>query len=187
MKLKKVKSFVINTKPPNLGGFVWYFLKLETDEGIEGWGETAVLYTLHELEESYEKLNDSRNREVDMVVFGCPHLTLNEVGELAFLLEGKKVSENVVLIIGLSRTSYALAQDCGYTQTIESAGGTFVNSCVGPMNPYIFLDDGAKVSAATNSVRAGHYLQRLSGGNTKTYYGEMNKCVQAAIKGKWED
>ena len=54
MKLTKVKSFVIKTDPPNLGGLLWYFLKLETDEGIEGWGETAVLFSLYGLEESYE-------------------------------------------------------------------------------------------------------------------------------------
>ena len=147
----------------------------------------VVVATKKDLQESYEKLNDATSREVDMVVFGCPHLTLSEVGQLASLLEGKKVSENVVLVVGFSRTSYALAKDCGYAQTIESAGGIFVNSCVGPMNPYMYLDDGAKVAAATNSVRAAHYLQRLSGGNTKTYYGEMSKCTQAAIKGKWED
>jgi len=53
MKLSDVKSYVIKTEPPNLGGYLWYFLKLETDEGIDGWGETATLFTLYGLEESY--------------------------------------------------------------------------------------------------------------------------------------
>ena len=39
MKLTNVKPYVVKTDPPNLGGFLWFFLKLETDEGIEGWGE----------------------------------------------------------------------------------------------------------------------------------------------------
>jgi 2-dehydro-3-deoxyphosphogalactonate aldolase len=56
MKLTNVKTFVVKTNPPNLGGLLWFFLKLETDEGIEGWGETAVLATLHGLEEGYEKM-----------------------------------------------------------------------------------------------------------------------------------
>ena len=55
MKLTNVKPYVIKTDPPNLGGYLWFFLKLETDEGIEGWGETALLRTLHGLEEGYEK------------------------------------------------------------------------------------------------------------------------------------
>jgi 2-dehydro-3-deoxyphosphogalactonate aldolase len=55
MKLTNVKPYVIKTDPPNLGGNLWFFLKLETDAGIEGWGETALLRTLHGLEEGYEK------------------------------------------------------------------------------------------------------------------------------------
>jgi L-alanine-DL-glutamate epimerase-like enolase superfamily enzyme len=56
MKLTNVKPYVIKTAPPNLGGFIWYFLKLETDEGISGWGETAVLFSLYGLEEGFEKM-----------------------------------------------------------------------------------------------------------------------------------
>ena len=56
MKLTKVKPYVVKTDPPNWGGLLWFFLKLETDEGIEGWGETAVLFSLMGLEESYKKM-----------------------------------------------------------------------------------------------------------------------------------
>jgi galactonate dehydratase len=56
MKLTRVKPYVIKTDPPNLGGFIWFFLKLETDEGISGWGETAVLFSLYGLEPGYEKM-----------------------------------------------------------------------------------------------------------------------------------
>ncbi|MFO7964284.1 MAG: mandelate racemase/muconate lactonizing enzyme family protein [Desulfobacterales bacterium] len=56
MKLTGVKPYAVQTKPPNLGGFIWFFLKLETDEGISGWGETAVLFSLYGLEQGYEKM-----------------------------------------------------------------------------------------------------------------------------------
>ena len=56
MKLTNVCTYVVKTDPPNLGGFLWYFLKLETDEGLEGWGETAVLFTLYGLEGGYRKM-----------------------------------------------------------------------------------------------------------------------------------
>lgn len=55
MKLTAVKTYVVKTDPPNLGGLLWFFIKLETDAGIEGWGETAVLACLFGLEDSYEK------------------------------------------------------------------------------------------------------------------------------------
>jgi len=56
MKLTNVTPYVVKTDPPNLGGFLWFFLKLETDEGIVGWGETAVLFSLYGLEEGYRKM-----------------------------------------------------------------------------------------------------------------------------------
>ena len=56
MKLTKVKTFVVQTPPPHSGGSFWFFVKLETDTGLVGWGETAVLGTLHGLEDSYEIL-----------------------------------------------------------------------------------------------------------------------------------
>ncbi|MEE2775327.1 MAG: mandelate racemase/muconate lactonizing enzyme family protein [Acidobacteriota bacterium] len=54
MKLTGARTYVVKTDPPNWGGILWFFLKLETDEGIEGWGETAVLSCLFGLEDSYE-------------------------------------------------------------------------------------------------------------------------------------
>jgi len=56
MKLIDVKTYVVKTDPPNWGGLLWFFVKLETDEGIEGWGETAILNSLYGLEEGYEKM-----------------------------------------------------------------------------------------------------------------------------------
>ncbi len=138
-----------------------------------------------EIQQIYERLNNAENDKVDMVVIGCPHLTIVEIGQLALLLEGKKPNNNVRLILGISKTTYALAKECGYMDPIERAGAMITNTCVSGTNPFLFLDDPPEV-AVTNSARGAHYMQRTSGGRTKTCYGEMNKCIQAAISGRWE-
>ena len=46
MKLTKATAYVVQTPPPNFGGYFWYFVKLETDAGHVGWGEAAVLFSL---------------------------------------------------------------------------------------------------------------------------------------------
>ena len=56
IKLTNVKSYVIATDLPHSGGLLWYFVKLETDQGLEGWGETAVLFSLAGLEDGFEKM-----------------------------------------------------------------------------------------------------------------------------------
>ena len=55
-KLTGVRSFVIETAAPHKGGMKWFFVKLETDDGLEGWGETAVLSSFYGLENGYEAL-----------------------------------------------------------------------------------------------------------------------------------
>ncbi|MBS0384465.1 MAG: mandelate racemase/muconate lactonizing enzyme family protein, partial [Proteobacteria bacterium] len=75
MRLTKATPIVIRTPPPNWGGYFFYFVKLETDSGIVGWGETAVLFSLYGLERAFERLiedvfnrylvgRDPMNREV---------------------------------------------------------------------------------------------------------------------------
>jgi L-alanine-DL-glutamate epimerase-like enolase superfamily enzyme len=55
-KITNVRPFVIETPPPHKGGRFWYFVKLETDSGLEGWGETAILSTLNGLSGAYMEL-----------------------------------------------------------------------------------------------------------------------------------
>ena len=145
--------------------------------------ETHVI-SQREISQIYQRLNDAVRDEVDMVVLGCPHLTIVEIECLAKLLEGKKISMNVRLVVGISNTTYALAKECGFTDILEKNGAIMVNTCVSGTNPFLFSKEGIGV-AATNSARAAHYMQRMSGGRTKTYYGSMQKCVQSAITGKW--
>jgi len=47
MKLVSATAYSIATPPPNYGEFLWYFVKLETDSGLVGWGETAVLFSMY--------------------------------------------------------------------------------------------------------------------------------------------
>lgn len=56
MQLTKATPFAIRTPPPNHGGYFFYFVKLETDSGLVGWGETAVLFSMYGLERAFERL-----------------------------------------------------------------------------------------------------------------------------------
>ena len=58
MQLTKATAFAIRTPPPNFGGYYWYFVKLETDSGLVGWGETAVLFSMYGMERAFERLVD---------------------------------------------------------------------------------------------------------------------------------
>jgi hypothetical protein len=56
LKLTKVTPYVIRTNPPHWGGGTWFFVRLETNTGLVGWGETAILGSLNGLQNSYKSL-----------------------------------------------------------------------------------------------------------------------------------
>ena len=138
-----------------------------------------------ELKEAWGNLNTADSNEVDLVTAGCPHLTILEIKELASLIEGKKLASGVRLIIGASMMTLVLARREGHADVIEKAGGIFTEACVGPMNPPVFMGDNPARVVATNSARAAHYIFRTSGGSAKVLYGDIKKCIDSAVTGKW--
>ena len=56
MKLTKLEAFIVEVPPPGYGGNYWFFIKLSTDEGVYGWGETATLGVFYHMQKSYRTL-----------------------------------------------------------------------------------------------------------------------------------
>lgn len=144
--------------------------------------EERLVVEEKELKDMWEQLNSASSGNVDVVMLGCPHLTILEFREFAALLEGKKVHQDVKLIVGASKAIYILAKEMGYADVIENAGGIIDDSCIGSVNPLIVFDKGVR-TFATNSARAAHYAVRMS--NAKAFYGSTESCIDAAVTGKW--
>jgi len=56
LKLTKLETFIVEVPPPGYGGNYWFFIKLHTDEGVYGWGETATLGVFYRMQKSYRTL-----------------------------------------------------------------------------------------------------------------------------------
>ncbi len=58
MKIVDVETYIVGNPPPHRGGINWVFLKIVTDEGIEGWGEcNAPWYREHALVQYIRELS----------------------------------------------------------------------------------------------------------------------------------
>jgi cis-L-3-hydroxyproline dehydratase len=144
--------------------------------------EEILVVGKRELKEAWDSLNTATGDNVDIVILGCPHLSIMEIKQLAALLEGKKVHKNVKLVIGASRMIYSLAKEAGFINPIEEAGGIFDDSCIGSHNPFLTFDNKS-YTGATNSARTAHYTVRIA--KTKMFYGTTQSCLDAAITGIW--
>lgn len=56
MILESIETFVVKTPLPHLGGDYFYFIKITTDDGIVGWGETAIIYGLQFFPSAYDTM-----------------------------------------------------------------------------------------------------------------------------------
>jgi predicted aconitase len=95
---------------------------------------------------------------VDLVTFGCPHASLNEVKEIASLLEGKRIRSGVTLWVCTSRAVKDISKKLGYVDTVEAAGGNVVADTCMVVAP---IEDMGYTTTATNSGKAAKYLPRF--------------------------
>ncbi|TFH21617.1 DUF521 domain-containing protein, partial [Candidatus Bathyarchaeota archaeon] len=77
-----------------------------------------------DLKNAYDNINDDVS-EIELVCVGCPHCSIKEISEIAELVKGKQVSAGTEFWVATSRTDKQLADNRGYTEVIETAGGKF--------------------------------------------------------------
>jgi Uncharacterized conserved protein len=141
----------------------------------------AFKYGKTERKKAYDLLNYSaKDPNVDFIMLGCPHASIEQIWEICRLLDGKKVHENTALWIFTPRPIRQLADRNGYTKIIHEAGGVLMSDTCPAIGQ--FLPKGTKV-VATDSAKQAHYLPAIMG--VETWFGSIEDCIHAAITGRW--
>lgn len=170
------------------GGVEMYHLVGITPEALTpeaAFGKNRIAGHFHygpaERRQAYEHVNaTARDPQVDFVMLGCPHYTLEQIGEACRLLEGRRVHENTALWIFTPRATQQSADRNGYTKIITDAGGRLMSdtcSALGRVMP-----KGTRV-AAVDSAKQAHYLPAIMG--VQCWFGSTADCIDAAVTGKW--
>ena len=137
---------------------------------------------LREMQSSFEKLTTTRQEDVDLVCFGCPHCSIPQIRQIASLLEGRKVHANTRLWVATSGHLKVMAQLMGYVEIIEKAGGLVLTDlCVAPGAPF-HLVPGVK-TVAINSARGAYFIPGAC--NLDVIFGDTEDCISAAISGRF--
>jgi len=150
-------------------------------------GEQTFEFGERELRETEESLSKAPGREIDVVVFGCPHVSISELREIAQLLSGKKLKYGVELWISTSRMVKTYAELMGYADIIEASGAK-ITSGVCPLHiPRGLPKDKRPRIVATNSPKLVTYITMMvdPGQDIFPYYGSQERCINAAVTGMW--
>lgn len=113
-------------------------------------GLEKIEFGKDELKETYDKLNTGD--EPDIIIFGCPHASLNEIIKIARILDGRKARKP--FWVCTSRAVKEIAERMGIDKKIEEAGGKIVADTCMVVSPIENLFG----TTAVNSGKAAHYL-----------------------------
>ncbi|MCD6522904.1 MAG: aconitase X catalytic domain-containing protein [Candidatus Diapherotrites archaeon] len=137
----------------------------------------TVTFTDKEKRDVFEAIGFSES-EIDLVVFGCPHASLEEVRTIAERVKGKKLK--AMLWITTSKQVKSMAERMGLVKDIEDAGGYIIaDMCavVAPVKSFGFKNI---------AVNSGKYAWYLPNQGFNVRFGSTEKCIEAAITGRWE-
>jgi hypothetical protein len=141
----------------------------------------AVSYGAAERRAVYDVLNSrGSSADVDFVLLGCPHASVEQIWRAARALDGRRLSPGTELWLMAPRALKDVADRSGYTATIEAAGGkVLADSCPAMSRA---APQGTRVFA-TDSAKQAHYLPAILG--IEAWFGTLEECVDAAVTGRW--
>ena len=136
-----------------------------------------------ELRETEESLSKATTNDVDLVMFGCPHGSIEQLKLIARLLDGKKLKPGVELWVTTSHILRTYAANMGYVKTIEASGArVLADVCPNYIAEENLVKHGPR-TVATDSARITFYMPPIQG--AMAHFGSTERCVEAAISGKW--
>jgi len=139
----------------------------------------TIQYGSEERRRVYETLNaNGHDPNVDYVMLGCPHASIEQFREVARLLDGRKIKTHLWMFT--SRAVKSVADISGFTKQIEDAGAVVMTDTCSSIARAV--PKGTKV-AALDSAKQVHYLPAMTG--VQAWFGTTEDCIHAALTGRW--
>ena len=119
--------------------------------------EDIMFISDKEINETREKLTTT-DRDPDLICLGCPHASLEEIKQVAEIVQGKTIKNKLWICTSVSVK--ATADRMGYTETIEKAGGNVVCDTCMVVAP---IEDMGFEVIGVNSAKAANYVPSMCG------------------------
>ena len=142
----------------------------------------TVTYGPAERAAAYARLNTTAtDSDVDLVMIGCPHASLDQIRDVCDLLGDRKVAGGTELWVFTPRGIRLLAEQSGYGDRLRAAGAVLMSDTCPAIGR--FVPDGTRV-IVTDSAKQAHYLPAIMG--VQGWFGSTVECVDAAVTGRWQ-
>jgi predicted aconitase len=157
-------------------GMVNMFCRDFRKSSMKSRGTEAIDVEAGDIDRTIEDLSTATTREPDLVFIGCPHCSLNEVKQIARLVEGKKIKEGTEFWVCTSRHVKEIAKD--NVNKVERSGGHVLADVCTVVSWTEAL--GIK-TIMTNSAKTAYYAPTLN--KADTILAPLRDCAETAFKG----
>ena len=127
--------------------------------------EDKITVTKEDIENTREKLSTAEGY-ADLVCLGCPHASLEEVKEVAEIVKGKKIKNELWVCTSINIKQ--AAKRLGYLDTIEQAGGKICCDTCMVVAP---IEQMGYEVIGVNSAKAANYVPSMCG--LKVIYNDI--------------
>jgi len=143
-----------------------------------------VVPSQRDVDKAFLEISSSSEEKIDMVIFGCPQCSIQEVQEIASLLDGRTVHPDTKLWICTSRWVKTLCERMGLLERLGASGARVLCDMGAADGPHLYLREQGVRVIAINSARGSYYAHNLFG--MDTWFGSTEDCIRSAVSGKWE-
>lgn len=153
------------------------------DDALGGKAPRAeISITAEDIAASLALLCDEGSGRVELVSIGCPHLSLEELRELAWRLEGETVAPHCAFWIWTDYATQLMAKESGYLALIEGSGAKVLNSAC----PLVMREKSHERyhGMVMSGAKQAHNIRAQT--KSPVYFGTTEQCVRAALRGYWE-
>lgn len=137
---------------------------------------SEVVITNRDLKDILAEISDCGNREVDFVMFGCPHFSLAEVRYIAGKLENQKLA--IPMYILVSSTTVEMADRMGLLEILTAAGAELLPDTCPDQPCWHFL---AGKEGVTESPKCAYYPRRRG---INFVIRDLDGCIEAGLTGR---
>lgn len=135
--------------------------------------------TLADLKEARADLSSAHGSQLDAVVLGSPHFSLQECLRLADVIQGQKVNSSVQFIVTTNRMVSQALRARGVLPTLTNAGVRLCEDTCILLSP--MLRQEIRV-IMTNSAKYAYYTPNLL--ERRVVFGSLRDCVASAVAGR---
>lgn len=152
-----------------------------TEKNASGGNKITSSYTYkvgeREINATQESISNATFKDIDVAVFGCPHLSIEQIKKYVEILNGRKIKTGKEMWLQASHVVKQYAKDMGYFQILKKGGVKILSGVCSACFPGSLMHQKGIKVVATDSAKLSVYT--VENQNLICLYADSKEIIDA--------